>query len=221
MLKKCIGLLFLSLAFSSQNLISSAWEPFQDVEKTVEMMAQVAIQIPENVREKMQRVIRLESRKDPEDMHYRVQGHYRINDMWVGTIELTINEQVHRTGRHVASHYSVSYEDLGHTEAQIGTEPIQQYSEEVTDVTDARKMAEIILQVTSLIGADSWERIKNVTAVTAQAQGSSTVFYIFAHYRAGDFWQGTLEVAITETARRVGRRLINTYEVSVRDLGAE
>lgn len=218
MLKSFFQSSFLLLSISASRIFAA---PFADVPKTVEMMTQVAMQIPETVRTKMASVISFDAQLRNDQMYYTVQSHYSMGDMWAGTMELSIVEQWRRVGRTSKAYYSVHYKDLGIVQDQMGTEPNQEFISEESAVIDARKMAEVMLQVSPMLDVPTRERVENVVDVIGRAEGSSTVFHMRAHYPAGDFWQGTLELTITETPRRVGRRLINTYEVNANDLGAE
>ncbi len=221
MLKKSIQLLVLALTISAHQVLAVNWVPCNDVSKTVEMMTQVATQLPVNVLQKMETVISYEVGRVSDRMLYRVQSHYADGDMWAGTMELTIVEQTRRVGRMVENYYTVTHKDLGHVRDQMGTEPYEHYTEEEMTVKDARRMAEVMLQVSGMLDMPTRDRVKNIASVTARMEGNATVFHIAAHYPAGDFWRGTLELDITETPRRVGRRLINTYKVIAKDLGAE
>lgn len=218
MLKNFLQVSFLLLSTSANNLFAA---PFMDVPKTVEMMTEVAMQIPESVRSKMTSIISFDAQLKNDRMYYTVQSHYSMGDMWAGTMELNIVEQWRRVGRRSKAYYSVDYQDLGIVRDQMGTEPNQQFGSEESTVSDVRKMAEVMLQVSPMLDMPTRDRVENVVDVTGRAEGNSTVFHVRAHYPAGDFWQGTLEMDITETPRRVGRQLINTYQVSSNDLGAE
>jgi hypothetical protein len=229
MLKKCLHFLLLSLclnanhllAVQDSNLAPGEWGPCTDVAKTVAMMTQVATQLPQNVLNKMQTLISFNAGLVSDEMHYILQSHYSDGDMWAGTMELSIVEHSRRVGRKMELYYSVEHRDLGHVRDQMGTEPNQGFSEEESTVTDARKMAEIMLQVSGMLAEPSRDRMKNIGIVTGRMEENATVFHIVAHYPAGDFWRGTLELNVTETPRRVGRRLINNYSVVATDLGAE
>lgn len=232
MLKQFLQLLLIGLCFSASNLtatqcvstecISSiTWTAFNDVNKTSEIMTAVSAQLPENVRYKLVNVVALESGQIADRMLYRVLAYYPIGDIGEGAMELTIVERWRKLGRITEPYYSVASQDRGVVSKDIITAPNQQFSHEESTVTDARKIAEVMLQVSPMLDLPTRDRVENVVEVTGRMEGDATIFHMRVHYAAGDFWQGTIELTITEQPQRVGRQWVNTYHVNAKDLGAE